>query len=492
MQLKKVSPTSSHFASASRGSEDERTTISYVFSLQELGKNLRSMSQKQNKVKVGINGFGRIGRMFFRAAKERFSEDIEICAINDPMLNPEHMAYLIKHDSVYGNPKFTITDVEESSFKVNECTIQTVAQKDAHEIPWKSFGVDVVAECSGLYTTTEKAKAHLESKDSGAKKVVLSAPAKDEVTPTFVMGVNEGEYDPGMTIVSNASCTTNCLAPLLKIVHENYVVEEALMSTIHAVTATQNVVDAPSKKDFRAGRSALLNIIPATTGAAIATTKVLPALSGKLTGMAFRVPVSDVSVVDLTCRLQQPVQSIQDIANAFRNATGTLGQVVGVAIVCLIKGRNSGADFANAIIFAHVHGHISVDYRWLKTEKRITDTIVEPPGPFVDSYVYPVADPVPLAQHHTSACIFSSSRCTLSPSHIFGSGTFIEFEIPRGSLPTFRGLCASVHYFVTLTVQFQDGTEVHHYPMTVQSSGTTVDPYHVRYVVIPIKIDVLH
>jgi glyceraldehyde 3-phosphate dehydrogenase len=202
--------------------------------------------------------------------------------------------------------------------------------------------VEVVAECSGFFATSDKAKGHLQA--DGAQKVVLSAPAKDEVTPTFVMGVNEADYDPSMRIVSNASCTTNCLAPLIKIIHENFGVEEALMTTIHALTASQNVVDGVSKKDWRAGRSALNNIIPASTGAARAISSVIPELSGKLTGMAFRVPVSDVSVLDLTCCLQQPVQSIDTITEAIRRAEGTLGRVVGVTTEPVVSSDFIGDD----------------------------------------------------------------------------------------------------------------------------------------------------
>jgi glyceraldehyde 3-phosphate dehydrogenase len=300
------------------------------------------MTERTDKIKVGINGFGRIGRLVFRAAVQRFDAEVEICAINDPMLTPEYMAYLIKHDSVFHNPGFMVDEVKSGQIVVNGKAISTFASKDASELQWGRSGVEIVAECSGFYTSSEKAKGHLEA--DGAQKVILSAPAKDEVTPTFVMGVNEADYDPSMRIVSNASCTTNCLAPLIKIIHENFGVEEALMTTIHALTASQNVVDGVSKKDWRAGRSALNNIIPASTGAARAISSVIPALSGKLTGMAFRVPVSDVSVLDLTCRLQQPVQSIDTITEAIRRAEGTLGRVVGVTTEPVVSSDFIGDD----------------------------------------------------------------------------------------------------------------------------------------------------
>lgn len=280
---------------------------------------------------MGINGFGRIGRLFLRASLTEHVGEIDITAINDPQLDPQYVSYLIKHDSVYRDPGFEVSDVTTDSITLNGKMIRIFGHREANQVPWKQCGVDIVAECSGVFTSSEKARGHLVSETNGANRVVLSAPAKDEVTPTFVMGVNESTYDPSMTIVSNASCTTNCLAPLMKIVHDNFGVEEALMTTIHALTNTQSVVDAPSGRDYRGGRSALNNIIPASTGAALATTKVLPELTGKFTGMAFRVPVQDVSVVDVTIRLTHPAQSIDAIAEAFRYAPGMLGRVVGVA-----------------------------------------------------------------------------------------------------------------------------------------------------------------
>lgn len=272
------------------------------------------------KLKVGINGFGRIGRMVFRAAAQR--DDIEIVAIND-LLELDHLAYLLKYDSVHGNFKGTV-EISGDQLIVNGNVVRITAERDPRKLKWDEVGATVVAECTGIFTTLDMAQQHIEG---GAKKVVISAPSKD--APMFVMGVNHNEVKATDTIVSNASCTTNCLAPLAKVLNDNFGIEEALMTTVHATTATQMTVDGPSRKDFRGGRSALLNIIPAATGAAKAVTKVIPALEGKLTGMAFRVPNADVSVVDLTVKLSKET-SYEEIKKTFKAAsenelTGVLG-----------------------------------------------------------------------------------------------------------------------------------------------------------------------
>ncbi|MBL6611652.1 MAG: type I glyceraldehyde-3-phosphate dehydrogenase [Flavobacteriaceae bacterium] len=263
------------------------------------------------KLKVGINGFGRIGRMVFRAAAQR--DDIEIVAIND-LLELDHLAYLLKYDSVHGNFKGTV-EISGDQLIVNGNVVRITAERDPRNLKWDEVGATVVAECTGIFTTLDMAQQHIEG---GAKKVVISAPSKD--APMFVMGVNHNEVKATDTIVSNASCTTNCLAPLAKVLNDNFGIEEALMTTVHATTATQMTVDGPSRKDFRGGRSALLNIIPAATGAAKAVTKVIPALEGKLTGMAFRVPNADVSVVDLTVKLSKET-SYEEIKKTFKSAS---------------------------------------------------------------------------------------------------------------------------------------------------------------------------
>ncbi len=262
-------------------------------------------------LKLGINGFGRIGRIVFRATVKR--DDVDVVAIND-LLDVEHLAYLLKYDSVHGNFDGAV-DVKDGHLVVDGKTIRITAERDPKNLKWNEVNVDVVAECTGIFTTLDTADYHIQA---GAKKVVISAPSKD--APMFVMGVNDDELTADHTIVSNASCTTNCLAPMAKIVDDNFGLEEALMTTIHASTATQLTVDGPSKKNYRMGRSALLNIIPSSTGAAVAVGKVIPKLNGKLTGMAFRVPTADVSVVDLTVRTSQET-SLEDIKAAFKKAS---------------------------------------------------------------------------------------------------------------------------------------------------------------------------
>jgi glyceraldehyde 3-phosphate dehydrogenase len=247
-------------------------------------------------IRIGINGFGRIGRLVFRSAMKQ--DDVIVVGIND-LLDIEHLAYLLKYDSVHGKYDGTV-EVNGNNLVVDGHAVRISAERDPAAIGWGEMNTDVVAECTGIFTTLEKAQAHI---DGGAKKVVISAPSAD--APMFVMGVNHKEAKASQTIVSNASCTTNCLAPVAKVLNDNFGIAEGLMTTVHATTATQFTVDGPSRKDFRGGRSALINIMPASTGAAKAVTKVIPSLEGKLTGMAFRVPTANVSVVDLTVRLEK-------------------------------------------------------------------------------------------------------------------------------------------------------------------------------------------
>ena len=249
-------------------------------------------------IRIGINGFGRIGRLVFRAGIVR--DDIEIVAVNAPDKKPEQLAYVVKFDTVHGRFNGTV-EVADGNLVVNGKTVKLLNSRDPAQLPWGELGVDYVLECTGKFLTKEAAQPHL---DAGAKVVVLSGPSKDD-TPMFVCGVNLDKYDPSMTVVSNASCTTNCLAPLAKVINDKFGIVEGLMTTVHAGTATQNVVDAFSKKNWRLSRSCFENIIPSTTGAAKAVGKVIPELKGKLTGMSMRIPSADVSIVDLTCRLEK-------------------------------------------------------------------------------------------------------------------------------------------------------------------------------------------
>lgn len=279
-------------------------------------------SRSSGKTKVGINGFGRIGRLVLRVAIAR--DDIDVVAVNDPFIDAKYMAYMFKYDSTHGVFKGTIRVVDESTLEINGKQIKVTSKRDPAEIPWGDYGADYVVESSGVFTTVEKALAHVKG---GAKKVVISAPSAD--APMFVVGVNERTYNPSMNVVSNASCTTNCLAPLAKVVHEEFGIVEGLMTTVHATTATQKTVDGPSMKDWRGGRGAGQNIIPSSTGAAKAVGKVLPELNGKLTGMAFRVPTPNVSVVDLTCRLEKSA-SYEDVKAAIKYASeGPLNGILG-------------------------------------------------------------------------------------------------------------------------------------------------------------------
>ena len=263
-------------------------------------------------VKIGINGFGRIGNLSFQAALEK--EEVEVVAINDPFVTADYMAYMTKYDTVHGRFNGTVEE-KDGNLIVNGKEIKVFNEMEPKNIPWGELGVEYVLECSGVFTTIEKANAHLEG---GAKKVIISAPSKD--APMFVMGVNHTNYTPDMTVVSNASCTTNCLAPLAKVINDNFGIKEGLMTTVHATTATQKTVDGASKKDWRGGRAAAANIIPSSTGAAKAVGKVIPTLNGKLTGMAFRVPTVDVSVVDLTVNLEKPA-TYEEICSAVKKAS---------------------------------------------------------------------------------------------------------------------------------------------------------------------------
>jgi len=261
-------------------------------------------------LKLGINGFGRIGRIAFRIASKR--SDVEIVAIND-LLEVDHLAYLLQYDSVHGRFDGTV-EVKGGKLIVNGKEIRITAERNPEDLKWDAVGVDVVLDCTGIFTTLDKAQAHIKA---GAKKVAISAPSAD--APMFVMGVNDDKIKTTDTIVSNASCTTNCLAPIAKVIEDNFGIAEGLMTTVHAATATQSVVDAPSKKDFRGGRAAINNIIPSSTGAAKAVGKVIPELNGLLTGMAFRVPTADVSVVDLTVKTKKKT-SYEEIKAAMKKA----------------------------------------------------------------------------------------------------------------------------------------------------------------------------
>ena len=267
-------------------------------------------------IKIGINGFGRIGRLVFRAGLD--NPDYEFVGINDPFMTPDYCAYMLRYDTVHGQYKGEISYTDDA-IVVNGKEIKFYAEMDPANIPWGECGADYVVESTGVFCTTEKASAHIKA---GAKKVVISAPAKDKETPTFVCGVNLETYTKGMMVVSNASCTTNCLAPIAKVINDNYGIVEGLMTTVHSTTGTQKTVDGPSKKDWRGGRAAAGNIIPSSTGAAKATALVIPSLKGKLTGMSMRVPTLDVSVVDLTVKLAKAT-TYEDICAKMKEASET-------------------------------------------------------------------------------------------------------------------------------------------------------------------------
>ena len=307
-------------------------------------------------IKLGINGFGRIGRMVFRAAVENFADDIKVVGIND-LLDADYLAYMLKYDSVHGHFNHDIK-VEDNYLIVDGNKIQVFAEKDPANITWGALGVDVVVESTGFFLTSELAQAHL---NAGAKKVILSAPSKD-ATPMFVYGVNHETY-AGQTIISNASCTTNCLAPLTKVLNDKFGVVRGLMTTVHAATATQKTVDGPSKKDWRGGRGILENIIPSSTGAAKAVGKVLPELNGELTGMSLRVPTSDVSFVDLTVELAKPA-TYDEICAAMKEASETnLKGVLGYTDEALVS--TDFRDDARTSIF-DVKAGIQLDPTFVK------------------------------------------------------------------------------------------------------------------------------
>jgi len=304
-------------------------------------------------VRIGINGFGRIGRLVFRAAVEH--PEVSIVAVNDPFMDVDYMVYMFKYDSTHGRFKGTV-EAKEGKLIINGKEIAVYAKKEPAEIPWGQHGADYVVESTGVFTKIDKASLHLKG---GAKHVIISAPSED--APMFVMGVNHTQYKNSIQVVSNASCTTNCLAPLAKVINDRFGIVEGLMTTVHAVTATQKTVDGPSGKDWRAGRGAGQNIIPATTGAAKAVGKVIPALNGKLTGMAFRVPLPDVSVVDLTVRLEKAA-TYDEIKKAIREASespelkGILGYTEDeVVSMDFVGDRRSSIFDANAGISLNPH-----------------------------------------------------------------------------------------------------------------------------------------
>lgn len=288
-----------------------------------------------SKIKVGINGFGRIGRLALREIVKR--NDVEVVAVND-LLELDHLAYLLKYDSVHGRFNGEV-QIKDGKLIVNGKSIRVTAEKDPTQLKWNEVGAEIVLDCTGIFTTLETANTHIKA---GAEKVIISAPSKD--APMFVMGVNEDKITAQDIIISNASCTTNCLAPLAKVLNDEFGIEEGLMTTVHAATASQMVVDGPSKKDFRGGRSVLGNIIPASTGAAAAVTKVIPELKGKLTGMAFRVPVANVSVVDLTVKLQKET-TYDDIITVLKKASK--GSLEG--ILCVTEDDVVSQDFVGDI-----------------------------------------------------------------------------------------------------------------------------------------------
>ncbi|HET6789117.1 MAG TPA: type I glyceraldehyde-3-phosphate dehydrogenase [Aquabacterium sp.] len=293
-------------------------------------------------IKIGINGFGRIGRMVFRAAVQNFSKDIEIVGIND-LLEPDYLAYMLKYDSVHGRFKGEVA-VEGNTLIVNGKKIRLTQERDPANLKWNEVGADIVIESTGLFLTKETAEAHIKA---GAKKVIMSAPSKDD-TPMFVYGVNDKTY-AGQTIISNASCTTNCLAPVAKVLNDTFGIKRGLMTTVHAATATQKTVDGPSNKDWRGGRGILENIIPSSTGAAKAVGVVIPELNKKLTGMAFRVPTSDVSVVDLTVELNKEA-SYEDICAAMKAASegamkGVLGYTEDKVVATDFRGESCTSVF---------------------------------------------------------------------------------------------------------------------------------------------------
>ena len=302
-------------------------------------------------IKVGINGFGRIGRFVFRAAQER--NDIQIVGIND-LLDVDYMAYMLKYDTMHGQFKGTV-EVKDGNLVVNGNVIRVTAERNPADLKWDAIGAEYVVESTGLFLSKDKAEAHLQA---GAKYVVMSAPSKDD-TPMFVCGVNTDKYVKGTQIVSNASCTTNCLAPIAKVLNDNWGIADGLMTTVHATTATQKTVDGPSAKDWRGGRAAAGNIIPSSTGAAKAVGKVIPELNGKLTGMAFRVPTLDVSVVDLTVNLAKPAK-YAEICEAMKKASqnelkGILGIALTDTFVKVVSWYDNEIGYSNKVLDLVAH-----------------------------------------------------------------------------------------------------------------------------------------
>lgn len=275
-------------------------------------------------IKVGINGFGRIGRVALRIMVERGSSSYQICGINLRNADLDYMVYQVKYDSVFRTFRDTV-EHDDRHLIINGKKIRVYSESDASQIPWDDCGAEYIIESTGVFNTVEKASAHLQN---GAKKVIISAPSKDDIMPTFVMGVNHLKYTPDMNVVSNASCTTNCLAPVAKVLHDTFGIKEGLMTTVHSITGSQKTVDGTSKKDWRGGRAASGNIIPSTTGAAKAVGKVIPSLSGKLTGMSLRVPTLDVSVVDLTAELETPATYDQICAAMKAAAQGPMAGIL--------------------------------------------------------------------------------------------------------------------------------------------------------------------
>ncbi len=327
------------------------------------------------KIRVGINGFGRIGRLVFRAGIH--DPAIEFVAIND-LVPPDNLAYLLRHDSTHGRFQGEVEVRGEEGFTVNGHFVKTVSLRDPAQLPWKDMKVDYVVESTGLFTDREGASKHL---TAGAKRVVISAPAKDKETPTFVMGVNEDKFNPAHdTIVSNASCTTNCLAPLVKVVNDSFGVEEALMTTVHAATATQPTVDGPSKKDWRGGRGAGQNVIPAATGAAKAATLVIPELKGKITGMAFRVPTPDVSVVDLTVRTKKET-SLKEINAALKKASeGSMKGILGYTEEQVVSSdfiHDSRSSIYDATAGIELNSHFFKLISWYDNEWGYSNRVVD-------------------------------------------------------------------------------------------------------------------
>ena len=323
-------------------------------------------------VKVGINGFGRIGRLVLRASLTK--DDVQVVAVNDPFVDPDYMVYMMKYDSAQGKFDGEVY-AKDGKLVVNGKEITVFACMDPADIPWKEAGAEYVVEATGAFTTTEKAKAHL---NGGAKKVVISAPSAD--APMFVMGVNQDKYTKDMTIVSNASCTTNCLAPLTKVIHDNFGIVEGLMTTVHSTTATQKTVDGPSKKDWRGGRAAAANIIPSSTGAAKAVGKVIPELNGKLTGMSFRVPTIDVSVVDLTCRLEKAATYEEIKAAVKAAAEGPMKGILGYTEDAVVSSDFLG-DSRTSIFDAgagiSLNDHFGKLVSWYDNEWGYSNKVVE-------------------------------------------------------------------------------------------------------------------